>query len=103
MAKRNFKTEYYIGLNDKDTHKQKYSTGTFIKMLCGIMKASSIDNFTLSIVTGYYKGEPETTLKLELVNDYLMDITISEIKELFNQECILNTRIELVNDNEILL
>lgn len=99
----NYLNVYYIGLNDKDTHKQKYSTETFIRMLCGIMKASSIDNFTLSVVTGYYKGEPETTLKLELVNNFLTAYTVTEIKEAFNQECILNTRIELVKNNEILL
>ena len=100
---KNYLNVYYIGLNDKDLKVQKYSTETFIKMLCGIMKASSIDNFTLSVVTGYYKSESETTLKLELVNNFLTAYTVSEIKELFNQECILNTRIELVHNNEILL
>jgi predicted nucleotide-binding protein (sugar kinase/HSP70/actin superfamily) len=100
---KNYLNVYYIGLNDKDSKVQKYSTETFIKMLCGIMKASSIDSFTLSVVTGYYKSESETTLKLELVNNFLTAYTVSEIKELFNQECILNTRIELEHNNEILL
>lgn len=94
---------YYIGLNDKDTHTQKYSTDTFIKMLCGIMSAHLIECFTLSTAIGYYKGEPETILKLELINNFLAAFTVSEIKEVFNQECILNTRIELVHNNEILL
>lgn len=99
----NYLNVYYIGLNDKDTHKQKYSTDTFIKMLRGIMSAHSIECFTLSTATGYYRGEPETTLKLELVNNFLTAFTVTEIKKVFNQECILNTRIELVNNNEILL
>lgn len=99
----NYLNVYYIGLNDMETKVQKYSTDTFIKMLCGIMQSNSIDNFTLSVATGYYKGIPETTLKLELVNNFLTAYTVSEIKEVFNQECILNTRIDLVYNNEILL
>lgn len=92
---KNYISVYYIGLNDKETHKQKLKTETFIKLLNAILKDYKLDSYTLNIVTGYYKGEPETTLKVELLNDSLSGLAIETIKELFNQECIMDITLPL--------
>lgn len=88
MAKKNFKTEYYIGLNDKDKKVQLYETNTCIKIIKGCLRHHGEYNFTLSRAEGCYKSEEETTIKIELFNDRLTNDCLIELEKILNQECI---------------
>lgn len=88
---------YYIGLNDMDTHKQKYSYSTYIKLLRGILLKYDVLAYTFYKVTGSWRNEIENTIKLELSDDYLTNECLLELKEVFNQESILHIR--LASDN----
>ena len=88
---------YYIGLNDKDTHKQKYNYGTYVKMLRNILLKYDVLAYTFYKVTGSWKNELENTIKLELSDNYLINDCLLELKEIFNQDCILHIR--LASDN----
>lgn len=81
---------YYIGLNDKDTHKQKYNFTTYLKMLNSILLDDDVTSYTITKTIGFYNGEKENTIRLELLNDCLSSIATENIKEVFNQECIMN-------------
>lgn len=85
---KNFKTEYYIGLNDKDKKAQLYETQTMIRIICGCLQRHYVDNFSYSIINGSYKKNFETTIKIELFNDRLTSDCIVELEEVLNQECI---------------
>lgn len=94
MAKKNFKAEYYIGLNDKDKKVQLYETQTMIRIICGCLKHHAVENYSYSIINGCCKNELETTVKLELFNDKLASDCIAELEEVLNQGCI----VEVVTD-----
>lgn len=85
----NYIATYYIGFNDKDTHKQELSGHELATIINDIMKFAKVESYTSSMVTGYYNGEIEHTYKLELVNMKLPTHSINLIKEKLNQECIL--------------
>lgn len=86
--KKNFKTEYYIGLNDKDKKIQLYETNTMLRIVIGCLKKNAVENFSYSIMAGCYKDELETTVKVELFNDGLTSDCIQDLKDVLNQECI---------------
>ena len=85
---RNFKVEYYIGLNDKDKKVQLYETNTMIRIIVGCLRHNAIENFSYSVINGCYKNDCETTIKLELFNDRLSSDCILELENVLNQECI---------------
>lgn len=83
----------YIGMLDKDTHKQEYPIENFIKVL-----DSYFNCYTLTQCKGRYKHEDGTfinkpTLKVEIVdNDLSFNTSIIElIKDRLNQESIMVT------------
>ena len=80
---------YYIGLNDKDTHKQEKTTQEALNIIEEVMDSAGIDSYTTSIVQGHYKNELENTIKLELVGIALSEYYINLIKGRLNQECIM--------------
>lgn len=82
---------YYIGLNNKDTHRQELKTSQAIEVLVKTLKERKVESYSYSFITGVYKGEVENTIKLELVDCGLCNQTIQELKRAFNQECILET------------
>lgn len=85
---------YYIGLNDKDEHKQLYPTDRYVQNLIKLLETFEIENFTYSIVNGVYKSEVENTIKLEIIGEVeceLLQEEVETIKFLFNQECIYKT------------
>ena len=88
---------YYLGLNDKDEHIQLHETSYYIDKLIKLFKDLNIDNYTYTIVNGVYKGEVETTIKIELIECSLCNKTIQELKKEFNQECIYETIINLAS------
>ena len=92
---KNYLSVYYIGLNDQDTHTQKYNFGTYLKILNNILLEDDVTSYTITKVKGVYKGEFETTIRLELLNDCLTQKAIDNIKEVFNQECIMDITLPL--------
>lgn len=84
---------YYIGLNDKDTHKRKYNYSTYIKLLRNILLKYNVLAYTFYKVTGSWRNELEETIKLELSDDFISNNCLLDIKEAFNQECILHIRV----------
>lgn len=92
---KNYISVYYIGLNDKDTHRQKYNFTTYLKMLNSILLEDDVTSYTITKTIGFYKGEKENTIRLELLNDCLSSIAIENIKEVFNQECIMDLTLPL--------
>lgn len=83
----------YIGMFDKDTHKQEFSLNVFKQYL-----DTEFDCYTLTQCEGRYKHEDgtivnEPTLKVEFVDDNLSfdKNVIKLIKNKFNQECIMVT------------
>ena len=54
-----------IGLNDKDTHKQKHFIKWYIKKILKRLEYLQIEGCTITKTIGVYKGEKENSLKLE--------------------------------------
>lgn len=82
-------TTYYIGLNDKNTHKQEKTTQEALNIIEEVMDSADIDSYTTSIVQGHYKNELENTIKLEIIGFALSQYYINQIKVRLNQECIM--------------
>ena len=86
---RNIITTYYIGLNDKDTHRQEKTTQEALNIIENVMDLAGIESYTTSTVEGHYKNELENTIKLELVGMILSEHYINLLKDRLNQECIM--------------
>lgn len=86
---RNILTTYYIGLNDKDTHRQEKTTQEALNIIEDVMDLAGVDSYTTSIVQGHYKRELENTIKVELVGMVLSEHYINLLKDRLNQECIM--------------
>lgn len=82
-------TTYYIGLNDKDTHKQEKTTQEALNIIEEVMDLAEIDSYTTSTVEGHYKRELENTIKVELVGMILSEHYVNLLKDRLNQECIM--------------
>lgn len=77
-----------IGLNDKKSHKQEMDTDTAINMI-----GHFIGNCTITTCVGFYMGERENSLKVEIY-----DISVENavgyaayFADILNQECIALT------------
>lgn len=86
---RNILATYYIGLNDKDTHRQEKTTQEALNIIEDVMDLATIESYTTSIAQGHYKNELETAIKVELVGTVLSEHYIEIIKDRLNQECIM--------------
>ena len=86
---KNFITSYYIGLNDKDEHKQLLLTDTYKDKINRVLQAFGKHGFTIVEAQGFYKGELENTLIIQLGNIKLDKIIINSLKQELNQECIM--------------
>lgn len=86
---RNILTTYYIGLNDKDTHRQEKTTQEALNIIEDVMDLANIESYTTSIVQGHYKRELENTIKVELVGMILSEHYVNLLKDRLNQECIM--------------
>ena len=99
------KYNIYIGLNDKDTLKQKIDTTKAKKEVYNILLKNNIKGYTIYLVNGVFTNEKneitrEKTLKLELLDIKKDDIlkSIQELKKVLNQESILlEEKIKKVN------
>lgn len=96
------KVTLYIGLNDKETLKQKISTEEAIEIVANIFTGYA-DGCTIYNAVGYYKnydGEVtiENTLKVEIfdIPENRLNMAIKVIKLMLNQESIAK-QTEIVN------
>lgn len=90
----NKKFTLYLGLNDKDTKLQKYSTVESYKIISNLIKAR-FDGGTISEAVGLYKHEDKTWVNEVTLRIELMFVTKEEVrefvnllKEMFNQESV---------------
>lgn len=86
--------KFYIGLNDKDTKRQEYTTEEARKFLFQKFN-EEFRNFTVSKVTGVYSDIQEVTIVVEILTisksiEYFKP-TLNLIKLKLNQECILHS------------
>lgn len=77
-----------IGLNDKKTKKQHVKTDYAIQLV-----GEHVRNCTITETVGFYKGERENSLKVEIYNvDAYTAISYAEhFALIFNQECVALT------------
>lgn len=80
---------YYIGCNDKDERMQTSPTLVIMNKVAEVLIGAGIDSFTMSKAFGWYKGEREQTIKLEVQGCRISEYYLQVIKEELNQECIL--------------
>lgn len=90
------KYNLYIGLNDKDSKKQKISTKRAKEEVIKVLNNNGINGLTMYEVEGIFKHETgevvlEKSLKIELLEVEEKDIlkSIKELKKELNQESIL--------------
>lgn len=90
------KYNIYLGLNDKDTLKQKIDTSKAKKEVYKILLKNNIKGYTIYNVNGVFTNEKneitrEKTLKIEVLDIKKDDIlkSIKELKKVLNQESIL--------------
>ena len=93
-------TVIYVGLNDGDTHEQKYSVSRYTNILKNVCKSYNVA-FSVSIVEGGYFHEDGTYVEENTLSLTLMDIETGLAKEIakdlcafFNQESVLMTESE---------
>lgn len=78
----------YIGMNDKDLHKQVLKDEAFYRAI-----ARYVDSCTIFEAKGLYHGEYEKSLKLEIYDEneaYYMEIAKKLCIELNQAEIIVN-------------
>ena len=90
------KYNIYLGLNDKDTLKQKIDTTKARKEVYNILLKNNIKAYTIYLVNGVFTNEKneitkEKTLKIEVLDIKKEDIlkSINEFKKVLNQESVL--------------
>ena len=95
--KKTVQTQIYVGLNDSQTHEQKFDTKKYVEILKNVCKSYHVA-FSLHTVSGGYFHEDgsyvdENTLVLSLLD--IDENTVMEIaKDLcafFNQESVMVT------------
>ena len=75
----------YIGMNDKDEHKQVISTENFKNII-----GEKFENCTILDTTGFYRGEQERSLQVTVygIDEKTLTMKINELKKTLNQESI---------------
>ena len=94
--KHTVKYTIYLGLNNKDTKKQKYDDKTSLSIASNILLNEGIECFTAITCYGVYKHDDgvvvnETSLKIEVVDTSIKEIP-NLLKYAFIQECVLVTK-----------
>ena len=72
----------FIGLNDKDTHKQEHNFQYYVNRIGKV-----IPNCTIVKCNGFYKSEPETSVQVIIYDCTLEQATdyARQFKQMFNQ------------------
>lgn len=90
------KTTFYLGLNDKDTKQQHFTTDY---VLVYVKDCLSDKGATVQVAEGIYKGHTETTIIATIfenvIDELFYERLFKELKNEFNQECILVERSEV--------
>lgn len=86
---------FYIGTNDKDTHKQEMNYNDMNKIIVDTFSLF-YDCFSKDMIRGVYKKEVETTFKVTLIKEQLdekddsnFNDIVETLKYVLNQDCIL--------------
>lgn len=95
-------TNIYIGLNDKDSHKQKHSNLIYKDIIIECFMDYGIENLSIQLIDGIYKHldgtiVSENTFKITLCNyedEYNLRNLVNTLKLELNQECIMVEKIQ---------
>lgn len=94
-----------VGLNDKDTKKQKHFTRYYYKNIYKMLDYLAIEGATLTESKGYYRHEDGSTVKEKSINIELLFIEKVTVKHLaklllkkFNQESVVIAEQEINSD-----
>ena len=81
-----------IGLNDKESHRQEFNTDYYVKTI-----GNYVDACTIIPCVGYYKGERENSLRVEIYDTTRehVEYLCNEFKAIFNQESIILNELSL--------
>lgn len=87
----------YLGLTDKDTKQQTFTTTKAMGLVHNV-----IGDCTISPSHGYWQDVKENTLIIEVLFSTLHKIKeyCNELKQIFNQECIA---VQIINLNNSML
>lgn len=96
-----------VGLNDKDTKKQKHFTKWYYKEIFKKLEYLAIDGATLTESLGYYRHDDGSTVKEKSINIELLfieEVTAKNLakllKQSLNQESVV-FRVENINSDLI--
>lgn len=97
----NYNYALYLGLNDKDTKKQKYTINQARTILSDyLLNQAGVQGATIEAAKGIYTHEDgatvcENTFKIILcyINHEKMVQIVDDLKKLFNQESIMIERL----------
>lgn len=89
---------WYIGLTTKDG--KPLSAGAITPKVCEILNSNNINCFSLSTKIGYWNGERELSLVIELIDttnlgENLVENIGSLFASEFTQDCVLVTQEEI--------
>lgn len=93
-----YKYNFYIGMFDKDLHRQVIPEFEFLNRIKKVLDNNLINCFTLTSGTGHYKSSNmdviEPTIIIEYITPYSIDTDKlrNEFKYVLNQEDILIIR-----------
>lgn len=96
-----YKYNIYIGMYDKDTKKQEFTTQDFLNIVQKVMRLKDIKNYTIYKCKGHYQHEDGTTvcepsINVEIISDSLCIDVLDKIKfklcKELNQESVLITK-----------
>ena len=100
FKKKILKHTLYVGLNDKDKHKQLIKPIKAQDLIKTILNNNGIDGATFIGSKGVYKTEVENSFKIEILfaKDKQIKKSIKEIKRRLNQESVAVTREKIVSN-----
>ena len=94
-----------VGLNDKDSKKQKHFTGWYYRNIYKMLDYLAVDGATMTESKGYYTHDDGGRVKEKSINIELMFIEESTVRMLaklllkkFNQESIILAEQEINSD-----
>lgn len=90
----------YVGLNDKDQHKQLIKPIKAKELIKNILEKNGIDGATFIGSQGIYKNEVENSFKIEILFAKSKQIkkSVEEIKKQLNQESVAVKREKVVSN-----
>lgn len=85
--------EFYVGCNDGQDKARKYDPAGVMRFVTKMLCMGGIVGASMSTVTGMWKGELETTVKVMVaIDDHqksALEKAVQACKEAFNQEAVM--------------